>query len=128
MEAYDVLFAMNSQLPEEQMDVIISKLEKKITDLGGKVEKTEKWGHRRLPFTFSKHKQAKEGHFVLINFKGESGTPKALVDLMRVQEGVIRQMITKTKEEEIPLEEEAIFPAAEEAAPQKEQEESGEPQ
>jgi small subunit ribosomal protein S6 len=128
MEAYDVLFAMNSQLSEEQMEAIISKLEKKITDLGGKVEKTDKWGHRRLPFTFSKHKQAKEGYYVMINFKGEGGIPKALVDLMRVQEGIIRQMITKAKEEEIPLEEEAIFPAAEQAAPQKEQEESGKPQ
>ena len=127
MESYDALFAFNSQLPEEQKDLIIAKLEKKIVDLGGKTEKTEKWGHRRLPFTFSKHKQAKEGFFVLINFKGSPETPKALTNLVRVQEGVIRHMITKTKEREIPLEEEVIFPGAEKAPPQKEAE-SGQPQ
>ncbi len=111
MAKYDAICVLSPGLAEEKIDALILKFEKKIKDGGGEVEKTEKWGMRKLQFVFKKHKGFKDGFFLLIKFSGEGKSVSALRDIFRIQEEVIRHIITCVVEEVIPGAEEAVvFP------------------
>lgn len=94
MKDYDAVIILRAVLTDERVDALIARFGKKISDSGGSVTKTDKMGQRRIPFRMKKHKADKEGLYYLIQFKGTSETPKILRDELRVQEDVLRFMIT----------------------------------
>jgi small subunit ribosomal protein S6 len=111
MASYDAIFVLAPGLTEEKIDALLAKFEKKLKDNGGEVEKTEKWGLKKLNYEFKKHKGVKDGFYVLMTFNGGGKAVAALRELMRLQEEVIRQIITLAKEESAPGAEEAVvFP------------------
>jgi small subunit ribosomal protein S6 len=109
MVNYDAIFVLAPGLPEEKTDSLLAKFEKKIKDNGGEIQKTEKWGLKRLNFEFKKHKGIREGFYVLLKFAGSGKAVLALRDTLRLQEEVIRQIITCAEEETAP-EEAVVFP------------------
>lgn len=124
MKDYEAMCAFKANLPEEKVNALIARFEKKIADAGGEFVKAEKLGQRKFPFRLKKHKNDKEGLFVLIKFKGEGRTATILRDDFRVQEDIVRHMITVAPEEE-----EALIEEAEIAQPKAAGEEiSGQPQ
>lgn len=124
MKEYEALCVIKANLAEEKVNSLLSRFEKKIADNGGELVKIEKMGQRRLPFRIQKHKSEKEGQYVLIKFKGVGATPNALKEEFRVQEEVIRQMITLIPEEDKVLIEEPSEQVEQEAS----EEVSGQPQ
>ena len=109
MVNYDAIFVLIPGLPEEKIDSLIARFEKKLKDNGGEAQKTEKWGIKRLNFEFKKHKGIKEGFYVLMTFQGGGKAISALRDALRLQEEVIRHIITRAME--APISEEAVvFP------------------
>jgi small subunit ribosomal protein S6 len=111
MENYEALFALVPNLTEEKVENLLSRFEKRVKDHGGELVKCEKWGSKKLPFTFQRHKALKEAFYVLLVFKGTGETVNSLRDAFRIQEEVIRHLILRAKEAELPLIEESTFPA-----------------
>jgi len=111
MENYEALFALAPNLTEEKVESLLSRFEKRVKDHGGELVKCEKWGSKKLPFTFQKHKALKEAFYVLLAFKGTGETVNSLRDAFRIQEEVIRHLILRAREVELPPVEESAFPA-----------------
>ena len=112
MASYDAIFVLAPGLSEEKVDSLLAKFEKKVKDNGGEVQRTEKWGQKRLNYEFKRYKGVKEGFYVLMTFSGDGKTAAALRELLRVQEEAMRQIITCVKEErlEAPEEVAVVFP------------------
>ena len=111
MSNYDAICIFSPFTADDKIEALLAKFEKRIKDQTGEVLKVEKWGTRKLPFTLSRHKKLKEGYYVLINFSGSGATVTSLRDAFRVQEEIVRHMITQSEKVEAPAAEPA-FPEA----------------
>ena len=50
MHRYEVLFILRPDAPDDEIDKAIAQMEGYATAAGGKLEKTEKWGRRKLAY------------------------------------------------------------------------------
>lgn len=98
MKNYEALLILNPRTAEEKIDAILVRLQKRITDNGGEIVKVNKKGIKKLAFTFSKHKRIKDGFFAEIEFKGPGKASQSLMALLRLQEEIIRHMVTVKEE------------------------------
>lgn len=92
MPYYETVLIARQDLSATQVDSLVEKLTKIITDNGGTVHKTENWGLRTLAYKIKKNRK---GHYILI----ETDTPaEALHEMernMRYDEDVLRFMSVK---------------------------------
>ena len=94
---YDLIFICMPTTPEEDIAKIVSTLEQAATERGGKVEKLEKWGTRRLAYRVSKQR---EGYFVYMALKATQGDLiKELERRLKVTDAVIKYMTIRLDEE-----------------------------
>ncbi len=92
MTKYEMLYILDASLTDEAKDGIISKIEDLVNKNGGVVEKTERWGNKKLQYPIN---YKSEGFYVLMTFEA----PTTLVDEMKrivgITDGIIRRLITK---------------------------------
>ncbi len=50
MRIYEELFIVKPDAPVEEVDAYIGQVKEIITNAGGKIEKEEKWGNRKLAY------------------------------------------------------------------------------
>ena len=96
MRNYEIMFIVNPSVPEEEIDKINSQLEGIITSGGGKVEKIEKMGKRRLAYDIDKHR---EGFYVLFVIAANGDIIKECERRLRVMDAVIKYITVRTDEE-----------------------------
>ena len=96
MRSYEIMFIVNPSTPEEEIDKINSQLEGIITSGGGKVEKIEKMGKRRLAYDIDKHR---EGFYVLFVIAANGDIIKECERRLRVMDAVIKYITVRTDEE-----------------------------
>src|SRR5436309_15929613 len=96
MRNYEIMFIVNPQVPEEEIDKINSQLEGIITSGGGKIEKIEKMGKRRLAYDVGKHR---EGFYVLFVMAANGDIIKECERRLRVMDAVIKYITVRTDEE-----------------------------
>lgn len=92
MNKYEFLYCIDNELNDEAKEVIINKLNAIITDNGGNIESTDKWGARKLayPINFKN-----EGYYILMYFNAK---PELIAELDRVigiTDGILRHMFVK---------------------------------
>jgi small subunit ribosomal protein S6 len=94
---YDLIFICRPATPEEEIDKIIATLEHSAAEHGGKVEKTERWGTRRLAYRVAKHR---EGFYVYMTVRGaQSDLIKELERRLKVSDAVIKYQTIRLDEE-----------------------------
>jgi small subunit ribosomal protein S6 len=74
---YEELFIIRPDATEEEVDPLVEQLTNTIASKGGNVDKSEKWGIRKLAYRVKKHN---EGNFILLHFSAE---PDAVLELER---------------------------------------------
>ena len=92
MNKYEMLTIFSASLNDEQKDAIVDKYSKLMEKNGGKVESVNKanpWGLRKLAYPIN---YKNEGYYVLYQFESSAEVAKNVVDLMRIDENVLRQM------------------------------------
>ncbi len=92
MTKYEMLYILDASLTDEAKDGIIKKLEDLVSKNGGKVEKTDRWGNKKLQYPIN---YKSEGYYVLTTFEAE---PTLVVEIKRIvgiTDGIIRRLITK---------------------------------
>ena len=92
MNKYEMLTIFSASLSDEQKDAIVDKYSKLMEKDGGKVESINKanpWGLRKLAYPIN---YKSEGYYVLYQFESSADVAKNVVDLMRIDENVLRQM------------------------------------
>ena len=94
---YDLIFICQPATPEEEIDKIIATLQQTATERGGTVEKTEKWGTRRLAYRVAKNR---EGYYVyLVLRSSNSEMVKELERRLKVADAVIKYQTIRLDEE-----------------------------
>jgi small subunit ribosomal protein S6 len=54
---YDLIFIARPATPEEEIKKVLSGIEHTCAEKGGKIEKTEHWGTRKLAYRVAKHRE-----------------------------------------------------------------------
>ena len=85
-----VLFAENQTEPDQHklVDAIKDTIEKN----KGNLKNTESWGKKTLAFQID---QSKSGFYWLLSFEGSEVLPKKLTDQLRIEDSVLRFILTK---------------------------------
>ena len=96
MRNYEIMFIVNPNASEEEIDKINGQVEGIITAGGGKIEKIEKMGKRRLAYEIDKHR---EGHYVLFVIAANGDIVKECERRLRVMDAVIKYITVRTDEE-----------------------------
>ncbi len=92
MNNYQVLFIIDIDTPDEEKSQLIERFSQLIVSLGGEIYTTDKWGARKFAYPIN---YKKEGYYVLIKFSANADTPAEIDRQMRINENIVRQMITK---------------------------------
>ena len=122
MNKYELIYVIDTAMEESARNELIARFNGMIEADGGKVEKVEEWGKRRLAYTIN---YKTEGYYVLVNFTANAELPREIERVMQINESILRYLTVKVEEKRsnvkprparvAPVAEEA--PAAEVAAP-----------
>lgn len=94
---YDLIFICRPDTPEEEIQKLVATLEQTASERGGKVDKVEKWGVRRLAYRIRKHR---EGFYVYVVLRSTQGEMiKELERRLKVADPVIKYMTVRLDEE-----------------------------
>ena len=96
MRKYELIFITRPDMPEEELGKLITQMEGVVTGQGGKVEKVEKMGKRRLAYRVERQK---EGIYVLFVIEGGGETVKEFERRLKVNDSVIKYLSVRIDEE-----------------------------
>lgn len=92
MTKYEMLYILDASLADEAKEAIIKKFEDLVTNNGGVVEKTDRWGIKKLQYPIN---YKSEGYYVLMNFEAEKTLVVEIKRIAGITDGIIRRLITK---------------------------------
>jgi len=95
MRIYEELFIIRPDAPEEEIDQLIEQLTTMIANQGGNVDKSEKWGVRKLAYRVQKRS---EGFYVLLQFTAKPEIVKELERRLRVSDDVMKFITVRIDE------------------------------
>ena len=96
MSNYEIMFIVNPNATEEEIDKINTQVENIITSGGGRIDKIEKMGKRRLAYEVDKQR---EGYYVLFAIVANGDIIKECERRLRVMDAVIKYLTVRTDEE-----------------------------
>lgn len=95
MRIYEELFIVRPDATDEQVDPLIEQLKEVIAHAGGTLDKTEKWGVRKLAYRISK---LHEGQYILLQFSAGAEAVKEIQRRLRVNDLVIKFLTVRIDE------------------------------
>jgi len=95
MRIYEELFILRPDAPEEEIDQLIEQLTTLIATNGGNVDKSEKWGVRKLAYRVQKRN---EGFYVLLQFVAKPETVREIERRLRVTDLVLKFLTVRVDE------------------------------
>ena len=94
---YDLIFIARPATPEDEIKKVEHAIEHACTEKGGKIEKTEHWGTRKLAYRVSKHR---EGIYVYYQIRTTHGELIAELERrLKVQDSVIKYLTIRLDED-----------------------------
>jgi small subunit ribosomal protein S6 len=101
MRVYEELFILKPDTVEEEVDGFVEQIQHVITNGKGTVDKTDKWGVRKLAYRVQKYS---EGLYVLIQFSSTPDLVKEVERRMRVADQVIKFITVRIDEKQKKIE------------------------
>jgi small subunit ribosomal protein S6 len=95
MRIYEELFIVRPDATDEEIDPLVEQLKGVVTTHGGTVEKTDKWGIRRLAYRVQKRS---EGNYILIQFSATPDTVHEVERRLRVSDMVLKFITVRIDE------------------------------
>ena len=96
MRKYELIFIIRPDATEEELDKLIAQMEGVVAGAGGKLERVDKMGRRRLAYRVGRYR---EGFYVLFILEGSGETVKEFERRLRVTDSVIKFLTVRTDEE-----------------------------
>lgn len=93
---YEILFIADPNLGEPEVDALTALVQGFVEKEGGRIQKIEKWGKKRLAYLVGKHR---EGSYVLIVAEAGPALVKEVERRLKVTDGVIRYVTVRVDEE-----------------------------
>lgn len=106
MNSYEIMMVVIPNASKENIDRIVKKMERIITDNGGKIKEIQEIGMKKLAYPI---KGAIEGLYLLFQFNTLPKTIKELEQMLKLEEMVLRylivkqRVIVKPKEKKLPI-------------------------
>jgi small subunit ribosomal protein S6 len=116
MAKYEMMFIARTDVPDEEIDKLTAQMDTVVSGAGGKTEKIDKMGRRRLAYRVKKQR---EGLYILFTFEGNGDTVREFERRLKVTDAVIKFLTVRVDER--------VKPAAE-AKPVAEAKPAAEPQ
>jgi small subunit ribosomal protein S6 len=95
MPLYEHVFLARQDASPQQVEELTTQMSGIVTQLGGKVTKTENWGVRSLTYRINKNRKA---HFVMLNIDAPSAAISEIERQERISEDVIRYLSVRVEE------------------------------
>ncbi|MBU8905774.1 30S ribosomal protein S6 [Desertibacillus haloalkaliphilus] len=95
MRKYEIMYIIAPNLEESANKEIIERYNQVLTNNGAEVEKVEEMGKRRLAYEINDYR---EGYYVLINVAAGSTAIDEFQRLIKINDNVIRVLVTKDEE------------------------------
>ncbi len=99
MRHYEAMYIVDPEFTDEQIEPIIERYKKVVTDMGGVVGETGKWegGRRRLAYAI---KGRTEGIYILMPFESGPDVPAELDRVLKISDDVLRHIIVRPDPDE----------------------------
>ena len=98
MNKYEVMYVIDTALEDQARTDVINRFSGIVEANGGKVERVEEWGKRRLAYPIN---YKTEGYYVLMYMSAPSELPRELERNFKIADTILRYLITRL-EGEIP--------------------------
>ncbi len=92
MTKYEMLYILDADLEEAKREEIIKKFEDLVVNNGGVIEKTDRWGMKKLQYPIN---YKSEGYYVLMTFQAEKTLVVEIKRIAGIIDGIVRRLITK---------------------------------
>jgi small subunit ribosomal protein S6 len=94
---YEILFIVDPNLGEAEVDALAEQVQGFVEKEGGRVQKVEKWGKKRLAYEV---KRQREAYYVLVVAQGGKDSLVPEVERrIKVTDGIIRFLTVRVDEE-----------------------------
>ncbi len=94
MRHYEAMFLVDAETAEEDLEPIIEKYKKVVTDGGGEVSSAGKWEKGRRPMAYEINKK-REALYVLMQFQAAPEVPKELDRIFRISDDTFRHIVVR---------------------------------
>ena len=98
MRDYEVLYIVRADLDDDKVQSAVKRVNTLIERSGGRTEKTNLWGKRKLAYEV---KHQKEGAYVLQDFQLEPDRVPELEASLKITEEVLRHLIVRKPEKAV---------------------------
>lgn len=95
MAQYELMYILKPDLGEEKTTEDIERFNEMIVRAAGTVDKTDKWGRRKLSYDIEGHG---EGFYVVVSFQGDGTIANEMTRLLRIQDDVLRSLVVRVDE------------------------------
>jgi small subunit ribosomal protein S6 len=95
MAKYEMMFIARTDVPEDEIDKLTAQMDAVVSGAGGKTEKIDKMGRRRLAYRVKKQR---EGLYILFSFEGNGDTVREFERRLKVTDSVIKYLTVRVDE------------------------------
>jgi small subunit ribosomal protein S6 len=92
MRRYEIMIILDPNLEERTVQPSLDPFLKVVTDGGGKVEKTDIWGKRRLAYPIEKKP---EGYYAVVDLTAEPNVVLEMDRQLNLNEAILRTKVTR---------------------------------
>ena len=93
---YELVYLIAPDVGDDGVSGLHTQVDEIVTQGGGKIEKTDNWGRRRLAYEIDRNK---EGTYVLELFTGPGELVRELDRRLKVVDGVLRHLIVRVDDD-----------------------------
>jgi|SRR5258708_675744 len=94
MRHYEAMYIVDADTPDENLDAIVEKYSKVVTDAGGEIIEAGKWDKGRRPLAYEIDKK-REGMYLLMQFTSDADAPKELDRIFKINDEIMRHIIVR---------------------------------
>ena len=99
MRHYEAMYLVDAETADEDLEPIIEKYKKVVTDGGGEVTSAAKWEKGRRPMAYEINKK-REALYVLMQFQASPEVPKELDRIFRISDDTFRHIVVRQDTDE----------------------------
>jgi len=92
MNRYESMYVLKPDLADDARIALIEKFKSLVEQNGGKIEKVDEWGQRKLAYEIN---YIKDGYYVLMTFLSKPEFPAELERNYKISDSVLRYNVIK---------------------------------
>ena len=99
MKNYELVCILDPQLGDTDFEEVIEKYDNHLKSNGAEVSHIDRWGLRKLAYSSVSLKRRRQGYYVLYQFAAESALLPSLEQILKLDEGILRYLVTAVQGE-----------------------------